>query len=88
MIGVDRFINDAGHRVALISGYQSGIARQLFPVSDSELVMGPGFAVQSPAELKVRFGRDGRGRITGISLQPTGGQENFAYGISSLFLLS
>jgi hypothetical protein len=78
MIGVDQFINDAGDHVALISDYQSGIVRQLFPISDSEFVMGPGFEVQSPVELKVRFVRDGRGKVTGISLQPTGGQENFA----------
>jgi pimeloyl-ACP methyl ester carboxylesterase len=78
MIGIDRFVNDAGDRVVLISDYQSGIVRQLFPISDSEFVMGPGFAVQSPAELKVRFVRDARGKVTGISLQPTGGQESFA----------
>jgi uncharacterized protein len=78
MIGVDQFINDAGDRVALISDYQSGIVRQLFPISDSEFVMGPGFEVQSPVELKVRFVRDGRRKVTGISLQPTGGQESFA----------
>jgi hypothetical protein len=78
MIGVDQFINDAGDRVALISDYQSGVVRQLFPISDSEFVMGPGFEVQSPVELTVRFVRDGRGKVTGVSLQPTGGQENFA----------
>jgi hypothetical protein len=78
MFGVDQFINDAGDRVALISDYQSGIVRQLFPISDSEFVMGPGFEVQSPVELKVRFVRDGGGKVTGVSLQPTGGQENFA----------
>ncbi len=77
-IGVDQFINDAGDRVALISDYQSGIVRQLFSISDSEFVMGPGFEVQSPVELKVRFVRYGRGKVIGISLQPTGGQENFA----------
>jgi len=58
MIGIDRFMNDAGNPVELFSDYQSRIVRQLFPLSDSEFVKGHGFDVHSPAELTVRFVRD------------------------------
>jgi pimeloyl-ACP methyl ester carboxylesterase len=78
MIGIDRFINDAGDTVALISDYQSGVVRRLFPVSETESVMGPGFDVQSPPELRVRFVRDSRRNVTGLSLQWANGTTNSA----------
>ena len=78
VIGVNRFINDAGKTVMLFADYQSGIVRRLFPVSGSEFVMGPGFDVASPAELKVRFVRDASGKVSGISLLPTRGAASFA----------
>jgi pimeloyl-ACP methyl ester carboxylesterase len=72
LIGIDRYITeDSAEDVALLSDYSSGIVRRLYPVSDTELVMGPGFAVQEPAELRVRFVRAG-GMVTGASLQWTG----------------
>lgn len=78
MLGIDRFITDAGENTLLISDYQSGVVRRLFPVSESEFVMGPGFDVQSPAELDVRFVKDQQGNVTGISLQQTGSATSFA----------
>ena len=78
MLGIDRFITDAGENTLLISDYQSGVVRRLFPVSETEFVMGPGFAVQSPAELDVRFVKDRQGNVTGISLQRTGTATSFA----------
>lgn len=78
MLGIDRFITDAGENTLLISDYQSGVVRRLFPVSATEFVMGPGFAVQSPAELEVRFVKDREGNVTGISLQRTGSATSFA----------
>jgi pimeloyl-ACP methyl ester carboxylesterase len=78
MIGIDRFINDAGDTVALISDYQSGVLRRLFPVSETESVMGPGFDVQSPPELRVRFVRDSKRNVTGLSLQWANGTTNSA----------
>jgi pimeloyl-ACP methyl ester carboxylesterase len=78
LLGIDRFTSDSGESLALISDYQSGIVRRLFPVSDTEFVMGPGFGVQSPVELRVRFLSDERGNITGVSLQPASGAETVA----------
>src|SRR5579884_3927993 len=49
-IGIDRFINDSGDSVMLIADYTSGVVRRLFPVSETDFVMGPGFEVQSPTE--------------------------------------
>jgi hypothetical protein len=77
-IGIDQFIDDAGDNVALISDYQSGVVRRLFPVSESEFEMGPGFEVQSPPELKVRVVKDSKGKVTGIALQPIKGTATFA----------
>ncbi|WP_161965651.1 alpha/beta hydrolase family protein [Steroidobacter cummioxidans] len=77
-LGIQRFITDAGESVALIADYQSGVVRLLFPVSETEFVMGPGFAVQSPAELHVRFVKDAQGNVTGISLRSAVGATNFA----------
>jgi uncharacterized protein len=78
IIGIDRFVNDAGDTVALISDYQSGVVRRLFPVSETESVMGPGFDVQSPPELRVRFVRDSKRNVTGLSLQWANGTTNSA----------
>jgi uncharacterized protein len=77
-MGIDRFIDDSGDNVLLISDYTSGVVRRLFPISEAEFVMGPGFNVQSPAELTVRFVKDSKGTVTGISLRPTNGAPSFA----------
>lgn len=54
-IGIDTFVNDDGRKVLLFSDYKSGAVRELFRVSDDEYEMGPGFAVRTPVELRVRF---------------------------------
>jgi pimeloyl-ACP methyl ester carboxylesterase len=77
-MGIDRFINDSGDSVVLISDYTSGVVRRLFPVSETDFVMGPEFDVQSPAELKVGFVNDSKGNVTGIALHPTNGAASFA----------
>lgn len=68
MIGIDRFITPSGKDVVLFSDYQSGIVRRLFPGSGREFVMGPGFDVASPVKLRVRFIRDGDGKVSGASI--------------------
>ena len=78
MLGIDRFITDLGDTTLLFSDYQSGVVRRLFQVSDTDFVMGPAFGEQSPAELRVRFGKDAQGNVTGIALRPTGGTASFA----------
>ena len=77
-IGIARFMTDAGENVLLIADYQSGVVRRLFPLSETEFVMGPGFAVQSPVELQVRFVKDGQGKTTGISLRSAADAVSFA----------
>lgn len=77
-VGIDRYITDEGDDTVLISDYSTGVVRRLFPISDTEFVMGPGFEVREPAELKVRFTKGVKGTVTGIRLQPTGGAESFA----------
>lgn len=52
VIGVNRFVDDAGKTVMLFADYQSGIVRRLFPASGNEFVMGPGFDAASPVELQ------------------------------------
>ena len=78
LLGIDRFVMDSGETALLISDYQSGIVRRLFPVSDSEFTMGPNFDVQAPIELTVEFRKDKQGNVAGIALQPTGGVKSFA----------
>ncbi len=78
LVGIDRFINDAGEHVVLFSDYESGVVRRLFPVTETDFVMGPASAVREPVELLVRFQRDARGATTGLSLQPTGGKTRVA----------
>jgi uncharacterized protein len=79
MVGIDRYIlEDSGEATLLISDYQSGVVRRLFPVSDAEFEMGPGFGVQSPAELSVRFVKDKQGNVTALSLQPSSGTASVA----------
>jgi pimeloyl-ACP methyl ester carboxylesterase len=77
-LGIDRFVTDDGQDTLLISDYSSGVVRRLFPVSDSEFVMGPGFNTASPAELTVRFVTDERGVATGISLRHANGTQTVA----------
>ena len=78
VIGVDRFITDAGENAMLISDYSSGVVRRLFPGSETEFVMGPGFNSASPVELTVRFVKDAQGAVSGISLLPANGTPGFA----------
>jgi uncharacterized protein len=78
-VGIDRYIEDtSGGDAVLISDYSTGIVRRLFPISDTEFVMGPGFEVREPAELKVRFIKGVKRAVTGIRLQPAVGAESFA----------
>lgn len=78
LMGIDRFIMDDGKKTALISDYASGVVRRLFPVSETEFVMGPGFHTQNPAELTVRLIKDKQGVTTGLRLLRTGGAESVA----------
>jgi hypothetical protein len=64
-MGVDPFIMDDGTSALLISDYSSGVVRRLFPVSETEFVMGAGFSAASPVELRVRFTLDAQGDATG-----------------------
>lgn len=77
IVGIDRFASDSGETWMLMSDYQSGVVRRLFPVSDTEFEMGRSFAVQNPVELRIRFVRD-RAHVTGISLRPLEGPPVFA----------
>src|SRR5687767_2623402 len=77
-LGIDRFITDDGQNTLLLSDYSSGVVRRLFPVSDSEFVMGPAFNTPSPAELTVSFVTDERGVATGISLREANGTQTLA----------
>ena len=70
MIGIDRFTPDAGENWILMSDYQSGTVRRLFPVSETEFEMGPGFNVPAPPELRLRFATDANGNVAGVSLTP------------------
>ena len=78
MIGIDRFTPDAGESWILMSDYQSGTVRRLFPVSETEFEMGPGFNVSAPPELKLRFTTDVNGNVAGVSLSPPDGAVAFA----------
>jgi hypothetical protein len=74
-MGVDPFIMDDGTSALLISDYSSGVVRRLFPVSETEFVMGAGFSAASPVELRVRFTLDAQGDVTGISLRHADGTQ-------------
>ena len=81
MIGIDRLTVDAGESWILMSDYQSGTVRRLFPMSETEFEMGPGFNVQAPPELRLRFatGATGaKGNVAGVSLIPPDGAATFA----------
>jgi pimeloyl-ACP methyl ester carboxylesterase len=77
-LGIDRFITDSGEITLLFSDYSSGVVRRLFAVSDTEFVMGAGFNSASPVELTVRFHKDAKGEVSGISLLRTGGSRSVA----------
>jgi len=78
LLGIDQFITDDGQNTLLISDYSSGVVRRLFPAADAEFVMGPGFNTPSPAELTVRFLKNERGTVTGISLRHANGTQTLA----------
>lgn len=78
VMSIDRFTMDSGENVMLISDYSSGVVRRLFPTSQTEFVMGPGFNSASPIELTVRLVKDERGDVSGISLQRADGTQGFA----------
>lgn len=75
LMGVDPFIMDDGTRALLISDYSSGVVRRLFPVSETEFVMGAGFNAASPVELRVRFTLDAQGDASGIFLRHADGTQ-------------
>ncbi len=77
-IGISRFIMDSGTAVVLMSDYQSGIVRRLFPVGTDEFVMGPGFNTESPVYWRVRFNRDADGQVTGLTRQENDESSRFA----------
>jgi pimeloyl-ACP methyl ester carboxylesterase len=79
VIGIDRFVlEDSGETTLLISDYQSGVVRRLFPVSTTDFVMGPGFDIPSPAELHIRFVTNEDGDAAAISVQPAAGLASVA----------
>jgi pimeloyl-ACP methyl ester carboxylesterase len=78
LLGIDKFITDSGESTLLFSDYQSGIVRRLFPVSETEFVMGPGFDVRTPVELDVRFIKDELGTVTAISMRSSTGESSAA----------
>lgn len=78
LVGIDRFIMDNGEDAILFSDYASGVVRRLFPVSETEFVMGPEFNTAEPAELRVRISKDEHGKVSGLTLRPTGGTDLFA----------
>ena len=73
VVGIDRFTMDDGVSALLFSDYHTGVVRRLYPVSDAEFTVGPGFAVASPVELTVRFVRNPQGQATAFALQPSNG---------------
>jgi pimeloyl-ACP methyl ester carboxylesterase len=77
-LGISRFVTDEGEETVLISDYGSGVVRRLFPVSESEFEMGPGFAEKSPVELRVQVERNADNAVSGLILRPTNGTEVFA----------
>jgi len=75
LVGIDNYINeDSGQRTMLFSDYQSGIVRRLFPISETEFVLGPGFNDQSPIQLHVQFIKDGHDAVTAISMRSSKGE--------------
>jgi len=79
LVGIDKYITeDSGESTMLFSDYQSGIVRRLFPISQTEFIMGPGFNDKSPIELHVQFIKDGHGAVTGISMRSSKGESTKA----------
>jgi hypothetical protein len=79
IIGIDTFVGDDGKKVLLFSDYKSGLVRRLFQVSDTEFEVGPGFAVRSPTELRVRFVVDSRdGHVSKLVVRGAGASETTA----------
>jgi uncharacterized protein len=78
VVGIDRFILDSGETTLLISDFKSGVVRRLFPVSQTDFVMGPGFDTSSPAKLNIRFIKNEKEDFAAISIQPTGGAVSVA----------
>jgi uncharacterized protein len=79
VIGINPFIMDSGEKVVLFADYSSGVVRRLFPNSDSEFVIGPGFNTAAPAELTLQFVKgESSGKVKGISLRRTNETPSFA----------
>ena len=78
LMGIDRFVMDNGEKAMLISDYASGVVRRLFPVNETEFVMGPGFNTQNPTELTVRLMKNKQGVTTGLRLRRADGTESLA----------
>ena len=78
IVGIDAFINDDGAPTMLLSDYQSGIVRRLFPGSQGEFVMGPNFNESKPVELTVTFLKGESDTVTGLTLRATGAAQTTA----------
>lgn len=78
LLGIDRFITDAGESTLLFCDYRTSVVRPLFQVSQDEFAMGPNFAVRAPVQQTVQFQKDSRGTFTGLTLRPTGGRAMLA----------
>ena len=77
-IGIDTFIMDDGTNALLISDYSSGVVRRLFPVSDTQFVMGAGFNAAAPVELTILFALDAHRDAKSMSLRYADGTQSVA----------
>lgn len=68
MVGIDRFINDAGVGVLLFADFSTGIVRSLFERGEEHYTMGAGFADPDTVELDLGFTRSADGKIASIVL--------------------
>jgi pimeloyl-ACP methyl ester carboxylesterase len=77
-IGIDPFVMDDGTHALLISDYSSGVVRRLFPVSETQFVMGAGFNADAPVELTILFTLDAHSNAKSMSLRYADGAQSVA----------
>jgi uncharacterized protein len=73
LLGIDRFITDAGESTLLFCDYRTSVVRPLFQVAQDEFAMGPSFAVRSPVQQTVRFQKVGKAFVS-LTVRPVGGE--------------
>lgn len=77
-IAVNLFTGDSGKTTLLYTNYETGVVRELFPVTGDEYSAGPASGMRSPVQLTFRFLKNSDGTLQSVALRQPDGRTEIA----------